>query len=164
MHPPKRPKLSLVITAVLLLPAGGCAQLKALRAENASLKQNQARLEAQLGCCGDEKERLALALDQATTRADEADAKVADALAQAEGQRQRAIVLAEQVALMQAQIDRLDAKLEELLEALEKAWSRRGRSRNIVDDLIKLDRSGADVRFSYDACNGCAGSTAAGGS
>jgi len=164
MSSTKRPHLTLVLAASLLLPNSGCAQLKNLRAENARLKEDKARLEAQLVCCGDEKEQLTKALDQATKRADEADANVAEALAQAEGQRQRATVLVEQVALMQAQIDRLNGQIKELLEALEKAWSRRGRSRSFVDDLIKLDRSGADVDFSYDACNECKDSATTGGS
>lgn len=164
MSSTKRPHLALVIAAVLLLPSSGCAQLKSLRAENASLKEDKARLEAQLGCCGDEKGRLTKALDQVTKRADEADAKVSGALAQAEGQRQRATVLAEQVALMQAQVDRLNVQIKELLEALEKAWSRRGRSRNLADELIRLDRSGADVNFSYDACNDCTDPAAKAGS
>lgn len=145
----------LAMVVVLVLPSSGCAQLKSLRAENAALKVDNSRLDAQLGSCAEEKARLTKALDQATKRADEADAKVADALAKAAGRGERAAVLAEQVVLMQGQIDRLNVQIKELLEALEKAWSRRGRSRSIVDDLIKLDRSGADVDFSYDACNGC---------
>lgn len=145
---------SLAMVVVLVLPSGACAQLKQLRTDNATLKADNAKLEAERDCCGDEKDRLTKKLEGAEKEVVAAHAQVADALALAEGQRQRAEVLAGQLVYMQGRIDQLDAQIRELLQALERAWSRKGRSRTFVDDLLRLER--ADVDFSIDACNECA--------
>lgn len=134
----------------LMLSQGGCAyRIKVAQLET-EVKHTRSALTQSQADRMDAQQRAERAEDQLTT----ANEKLADAEGRAKGLNAHVTALTQQLADMKGLVHDFRLRNEVLVQALEKAWSKKG-GRSLVKDWLRVHRAGGHAKIVFDSCKTC---------